>query len=268
MGGIGGGAPGPGSDLITIDRVAKVYSTKAGPVHALGPVDLSVRRGEFVAIVGPSGCGKSTLLLLVAGLLPCTAGRITLDGREVREPQTDIGIVFQTPALADWRDVLGNVLLQIELRRQRTKDYRQRARQLLASVGLGEFERSYPFELSGGMQQRTAFCRALVHDPPLVLMDEPLGALDALTREQLRIDLERLWMDSRKTVLFVTHSITESVQLADRVVVMSPRPGVIERVETIDLPRPRTIEVRESPAFQQHVHAITEVFLSRGVLTR
>jgi NitT/TauT family transport system ATP-binding protein len=254
--------------FITIDRVAKVYSTKAGPLHALGPVDLAIRRGEFVVIVGPSGCGKSTLLLLTAGLLDRTTGRIAIDGAEVRAPRTDVGIVFQTPALAEWRDVLGNVILQVELRRLRAADYRERARGLLASVGLADFEGRYPFELSGGMQQRTAFCRALVHDPALVLMDEPLGALDALTREQLRTDLERLWMQTGKTVIFVTHSITESVQLADRVVVMSPRPGLIERTVVIELPRPRTIEVRESRDFQRYVHDITEVFLNRGVLTR
>jgi NitT/TauT family transport system ATP-binding protein len=255
-------------EYITVGRVIKVFQTKAGPIHALGPLDLTVRSGEFIAIVGPSGCGKSTLLLIVAGLLDCTSGHVLIEGTRVTGPRTDVGIAFQTPALADWRDVLGNVLLQVEMRRLPVDAYRDRARQLLASVGLGEFERRYPFELSGGMQQRTAFCRALVHDPPLVLMDEPLGALDALTREQLRTDLERLWMDSRKTVLFVTHSIVESAQLADRVVVMSPRPGMIERIVEIDLPRPRTIEVRETPQFQKCVHEITEIFLSRGVLTR
>lgn len=255
-------------EFIAVDQVTKVYQTKAGPIHALGPLDLAVRGGEFIAIVGPSGCGKSTLLLIVAGLLDCTSGQVRIEGSRVTGPRTDVGIVFQTPALADWRDVLGNVLLQVEMRQLRVNAHRDRARQLLASVGLGEFERRYPFELSGGMQQRTAFCRALVHDPPLVLMDEPLGALDALTREQLRTDLERLWMDSRKTVLFVTHSIVESVQLADRVIVMSPRPGMIERIVQIDLPRPRTIEVRETPQFHRCVHEITEIFLNRGVLTR
>jgi len=255
-------------EFIWVDRVTKVYPTRGGPVHALGPVDLSVRGGEFVAIVGPSGCGKSTLLLIVAGLLGCTSGEVTMGGARVTEPRTDIGIVFQTPALAEWRDVLGNVLLQVEMRGLRARDYRSRAEQLLESVGLGEFERRYPFELSGGMQQRAAFCRALVHDPPLVLMDEPLGALDALTREQLRTDLERLWMNTGKTLLFVTHSIVESVQLADRVVVMSPRPGIIERIIEINLPRPRTIDVRETPQFHECVHEITEIFLTRGVLTR
>ena len=268
-GGASAGRSGsPAEPFIAIEQTTKVYATKDGPVHALGPVDLTVRRGEFLAIVGPSGCGKSTLLLLVAGLLAPSAGRIVVAGIEVRGPQTEVGIVFQTPALADWRDVLGNVLLQAEMRRVRVSDYAERARHLLASVGLAGFERRYPFELSGGMQQRTAFCRALLHDPPLVLMDEPLGALDALTRDQLRTDLERLWLETGKTVLFITHSITESVQLADRVVVMSPRPGVLEREVSIDLPRPRSLEVRESATFARYVHQITEVFWAQGVLSR
>jgi NitT/TauT family transport system ATP-binding protein len=256
------------ADLIAVEQVTKVYETNAGPIHALGPVDLAVRPGEFVAIVGPSGCGKSTLLLLVAGLIDCTSGEVTVGASRVLGPRTDVGIVFQTPALAEWRDVLGNVLLQVEMRRLRAGDHLERARGLLAAVGLAGFERRLPHELSGGMQQRTAFCRALVHDPPLVLMDEPLGALDALTRDQLRTDLERLWMQSGKTVLFVTHSITESVQLADRVIVMSPRPGVIDKVVRIDLPRPRTIEVRESARFHEYVREITEIFFRRGVLTK
>jgi NitT/TauT family transport system ATP-binding protein len=257
-------APAPG--FITVDAVTKVYPSKAGPVHAVGPISLTIDRAEFVAVVGPSGCGKSTLLLLTAGLIQASSGRVIIGGEEVTAPRTDVGIVFQTPGLADWRDVLGNVLLQIEMRRLSTAAYQQRALDLLASVGLAGFERHYPFELSGGMQQRTAFSRALVHDPPLILMDEPLGALDALTREQLRADLEALWMRTDKTVLFVTHSITESVQLADRVIVMSPRPGGIDRIVIIDLPRPRTMEVRESPLFRRYVQEITETFLKRGVL--
>jgi NitT/TauT family transport system ATP-binding protein len=162
--------------------------------------------------------------------------------------------------------VLGNVLLQVEMRKRKVDDYADRAHELLKSVGLEDFEKRYPFELSGGMQQRTAFCRALVHDPPLILMDEPLGALDAMTRDQLRMDLEHLWMQTRKTVVFVTHSIAESVQLSDRVVVFTPRPGHIDRVIDIDLPRPRTFEVRESPEFQHYVHEITNVFMGYGVL--
>lgn len=254
------------SELISIKQVTKIYQSNAGPVHALGPVDLSVKDGEFISIVGPSGCGKSTLLLMISGLLDYNAGEISIRNMRVNSPQTDIGIVFQTPVLVDWRDVLGNVLLQIEMRGLKKDDYIERAKNLLASVGLNDFQKQYPFELSGGMQQRTAFCRALIHDPPLVLMDEPLGALDAMTREQLRVDLEKLWLQTRKTVVFVTHSIPESVQLSDRVVIFTPRPGLIHSVIDIDLPRPRSMAVRESPEFQHYVRQLTEVFMGYGVL--
>ena len=254
------------SELISIQNLKKTYPTRAGPLHAVGPIDLSVRQGEFISIVGPSGCGKSTLLLMIAGLLKFEEGQIRINESLVTGPQTDIGIVFQTPVLVDWRDALGNVLLQIEMRKLNKNDYVDRARQLLDSVGLKDFEKRYPYELSGGMQQRTAFCRALIHDPPLVLMDEPLGALDAMTREQLRIDLEQLWLQTKKTVIFVTHSIAESVQLSDRIAVFTPRPGKIERIIDIDLPRPRNMEVRESQKFQQYVHELTNIFMGFGVL--
>jgi len=253
-------------DLIQIKGLKKIYQSKSGTIHALGPVDMTIRESEFISIVGPSGCGKSTLLLLVGGLLEYEAGEIWLNGNLVKSPQTDIGIVFQTPVLVDWRNVLGNVLLQIEMRGLKTEAYLERAKGLLRSVGLGEFENRYPFELSGGMQQRAAFCRALIHNPPLVLMDEPLGALDAITREQLRVDLEQLWLQTKKTVLFVTHSIPESVQLSDRVVVFTPRPGVIAEEIEINLPRPRTIAVRESAEFQKYVHQLTSIFMGFGVL--
>jgi NitT/TauT family transport system ATP-binding protein len=253
------------TELINIHQVEKTYQSKTGPVHAVGPIDLEVREGEFISILGPSGCGKSTLLLLVAGLLEYEAGEIKIKGQPVISPQTEVGIVFQTPVLVDWRDVLGNVMLQIEMRNLKTENYLERAKDLLASVGLQEFVNRYPFELSGGMQQRTAFCRALVHDPPLVLMDEPLGALDAMTREQLRVDLEQLWIKTRKTVIFVTHSIPESIQLSDRVVVFTPRPGKIEKIIDIDLPRPRSMSVRESPEFQHYVHELTRIFMGFGV---
>jgi len=252
--------------FIELQEIVKIYETKKGSVHALGPVSLSVRQGEFISIVGPSGCGKSTLLMMTAGLTDCTSGNIHINDKLVNKPQTDIGIVFQTPVLVDWRDVIGNVLLQLELRKLNVNNYLDQARKLLDSVGLGDFKNRYPYELSGGMQQRTAFCRALIHDPPLVLMDEPLGALDAMTREQLRVDLEQLWLETRKTVLFVTHSIPESIQLSDRVVVFSPRPGLIDRVIDIDLPRPRTMAVRESPEFQRYVHELTSIFMGFGVL--
>jgi NitT/TauT family transport system ATP-binding protein len=251
---------------VALTGVSKVYQSRAGPVHAFGPVDLGVEEGRFVALVGPSGCGKSTLLLMIAGLLEGSAGEIRVAGSPVRGPQTDVGMVFQNPVLVDWRTVLGNVLLQIDLRGLRRRDFLDRAQALLASVGLAEFAGRHPYELSGGMQQRTAFCRALIHDPPLILMDEPLGALDAMTREQLRADLERLWMQTGKTVLLVTHSIEEAVQLADTVVVISPRPGTIVREIPIDLPRPRTLEVCETPQFHAHVAEIRRIFFGYGVI--
>jgi NitT/TauT family transport system ATP-binding protein len=252
--------------LIHIAGVSKTYASTDGPVDALDAVSLDVGEGEFVAILGPSGCGKSTLLLVVAGLLPASGGVVRLAGRAVTGPQTEIGIVFQNPVLLDWRTVLRNVLLQVESRGLDVAAHRPRALALLQSVGLGGFEEKYPFELSGGMRQRTAICRALIHDPPLLLMDEPFGALDALTREQMRVDIERLWLASRKTVLFITHSISEAVLLADRVVVMSPRPGRIDGIFEIALPRPRHLAVQESAAFAGHLKAITDLFLARGVL--
>ena len=203
--------------------------------HALERIDLAVRAGEFLAIVGPSGCGKSTLLRIVAGLNPPSTGEVRVAGRGVAGPQTDLGIVFQSPVLLDWRTALANVLIQVELRGMDPRAYRERAVRLLEQVGLKDFVDRYPHELSGGMRQRVAIARALIHDAPLLLMDEPFGALDALTREQMRLDLEALWLATRKTVLFITHSIDEAVLLADRVVVMSPRPGRIEQIMDIRL---------------------------------
>ena len=251
---------------VSIHAVTKIYRTKDGAVPALGPIDLEIESGRFVSLVGPSGCGKSTLLLMIAGLLDPTEGEISVAGHVVDRPQTDIGIVFQGNVLVDWRDALGNVLLQVEMRGLPRRTYEPRARDLLASVGLSGFERRYPHELSGGMQQRTAFCRALIHDPPLILMDEPLGALDAMTREQLRSDLERLWMAGRKTVVFVTHSIEEAVQLSDDVIVISPRPGTLVERIAVELPRPRTLEIRQGPEFQNLVGDIKRIFTSYGVI--
>jgi NitT/TauT family transport system ATP-binding protein len=191
---------------------------------------------------------------------------VRVGGRLVDRAQTDLGIVFQSPVLLDWRNVLDNVLVQIELRGLDPRAYRERALRLLAQVGLAEFADRHPYELSGGMRQRVAIVRALIHDAPLLLMDEPFGALDALTREQMRLDLEALWLSTRKTVIFITHSIDEAVLLADRVVVMSPRPGRIERVLDVRLPRPRGIEARRHAAFIETTERITEIFLARGVL--
>jgi NitT/TauT family transport system ATP-binding protein len=252
--------------FIEVRNVGKTFFTQDGEVKAIEEVSFTVGKGEFVAILGPSGCGKSTLMLIIAGLLDATRGSVYMSGKEVTGPQTDLGIVFQKPVLLDWRRALGNVLIQVELRRLNPKHYEERARRLLNSVGLGGFENKYPFELSGGMQQRVSICRALVHDPPLLMMDEPFGALDALTREQMRIDVERLMMEERKTVLLVTHSIPEAVQLADRVIVMGPRPSTIERIIPIDLPRPRHRAVQESPRFLEYVREITDIFMARGVL--
>jgi NitT/TauT family transport system ATP-binding protein len=184
----------------------------------------------------------------------------------VQKPFTDVGIVFQDHALLDWRSVMGNVMLQIEMRKLPLERYRDRAAALLERVGLAGFEGKYPFELSGGMRQRAAICRALVHDPPALFFDEPFGALDALTREQMRIDLEKLWLDRRPTVLFITHGIAEAVLLADRVVVMTPRPGRVDRVLTIDLPRPRDKAVQASDKFAHYVEEITECFMAHGVI--
>lgn len=234
--------------------------------NALEGVDLSVQAGELVVVVGPSGCGKSTLLRIVAGLLPFSSGRVQVGGRDVKGPQTDLGIVFQSPVLLDWRNVLENVLIQVELRGMDAAQYRARAEQLLADVGLGDFKDRRPRELSGGMRQRVAIVRALIHDPPLLMMDEPFGALDALTREQMRIDMEKLWLVQRHTLIFITHGIAEAVALADRVVVMTPRPGRVEKIITIDLPRPRDKAVITSPRFTGYCDEITECFMRYGVI--
>jgi NitT/TauT family transport system ATP-binding protein len=253
---------------IALDAVRHVFRRGAEQTVALDGVDLAIGAGEFVAVVGPSGCGKSTLLRIVAGLLHPTAGAARIGGTQVAAPQTELGIVFQSPVLLDWRNILDNVLLQIELRSMDVRAHRARALALLARVGLDGFAGRYPHELSGGMQQRAGIVRALIHDPPILLMDEPFGALDALTREQMRLDLEALWLETRKTVVFITHSIDEAVLLADRVVVMTARPGRVERIIEVGLPRPRGLDARRSREFLRQTEAITSIFLERGVLHR
>ena len=249
---------------IQLDGVQKRF----GEVEALAPVDFDIADGEFISVVGPSGCGKSTLLRLVAGLVPLSAGHVRVDGQPITGPVTDLGIVFQQPVLLEWRTALENVLFQVEIRGQRAAPFRARAMELLDQVGLKQFADSYPHQLSGGMRQRVAIARGLLHDPGLLLMDEPFGALDALSREQMRLDLEAIWMRRRMTVIFVTHSIDEAVLLADRVMVMSPRPGRIEQVLAVDLPRPRGLPARRAEAFLRIEELITDIFLSRGVLSR
>jgi NitT/TauT family transport system ATP-binding protein len=250
---------------IRLQRVSKTYRTNSGVVEACVDVNLDIERSEFVAIVGPSGCGKTTILKMVAGLIPRSSGTITIGDKAVDRPQTDVGIVFQDSIMLDWRDVLSNVMLQINIRRMDRVKYKSVAMNLLKATGLEGFENSKPYELSGGMRQRVSICRALVHNPPLLMMDEPFGALDALTREQISMDIQRLWMDTRKTALHITHSIPEAVLLADRVVVMGPRPGRIIEIIDIDLPRPRRLD--KLPAkFNDYAGRIREIFKSKGVL--
>jgi NitT/TauT family transport system ATP-binding protein len=261
-------APGlaTAADYLRVDDLSKVYATRDGPVRALDQVSLAARRGEFLTILGPSGCGKSTLLMIAAGLIPASSGAVLVEGRPVMQPRTDIGIVFQSAVLLEWRTALGNVMLQAEAKKLDRAAAGRRARELLASVGLAGFEDKYPHELSGGMRQRVSICRALIHNPPQLMMDEPFGALDALTRDQLVLDLQRLWNETRMTVLFITHSVAEAVFLSDRIVVMTPRPGKIDRVIDIDLPRPRTLAMRETQRFADYNRQILDLFLARGVL--
>jgi NitT/TauT family transport system ATP-binding protein len=243
--------------FISVEHVGKRYQTRSRSiVTALEDVSLEVHADEFLTIVGPSGCGKSTLLKLIGGLLTPSEGIIRMRGAPLDGPSPDVGMVFQSPVLLPWRSVLDNVLFPIEILRWSRARYRAEAERLIALVGLGGFERSIPRELSGGMQQRVAICRALIHDPALLLMDEPFGALDAMTREEMAMELLRVWSERRKTVVFVTHSIPEAILLADRVAVMTPRPGRIVEVLPIDLPRPRSIQMVFSPDFQKYAEAV------------
>jgi NitT/TauT family transport system ATP-binding protein len=210
-------------------------------VHAVDGVDLAVGENELVTVVGRSGCGKSTLLRMIAGLIPRSGGAISVAGVPVLGPRRDVAMVFQRPALLPWRSVLDNVLLPAEIMKLDRREARAEAEQLLTLVGLDGFESARPWELSGGMQQRVALCRSLLTKPTVLLMDEPFAALDALTREDLSLELQRIWEERRKTIVFVTHSIDEAVILSDRVVVMTPRPGRVQRIVDVDLPRPRTL---------------------------
>jgi len=250
-------------NLIDYENLHKVYNSGKDKVVALEEVSFSVAEAEFVTVVGRSGCGKSTLLKITAGLLSSTAGSVRVAGAPVLGPLTNIGIVFQSPVLLAWRRALDNVLLQIESRKLNVEHYREKALQLLELSGLKGFEYKYPNELSGGMQQRVSISRALIHDPPLLLMDEPFGALDAITRDEMNIELLRIWHEAKKTVLFITHSIPEAVFLGDRVVVMTPRPGKVAEIINIDLPRPRTTTIRDETQFTSYVKQIRK---SLGVL--
>jgi NitT/TauT family transport system ATP-binding protein len=255
-----------GVDAITIHGLSKQYSSRGGAVTALDRISFSVAEGEFVAVVGPSGCGKSTLLKILAGLLPTSSGDAHLRGTPIAGPRRDIGVVFQSPVLFPWRSVIDNVLLPVDVQGLGRDRYQKVAMDLLGLVGLSGFEHRYPWELSGGMQQRVAITRALVHDPAMLLMDEPFGALDAMTREFMNLELQRIWLEKRKTVLFITHSIPEAVFLGDRVLVMTPRPGRILDDVAVDLRRPRGLEMMNTPEFGQYTRAIRAQFSVQGTL--
>lgn len=240
----------PEAAAIAIRGIGHQFSTSEGPIRVLEDIDLDITPGQFLAILGPSGCGKSTLLRIVVGLIKAAQGQVYIDGEAVTRPYTRVGIAFQEPVLLDWKSVLENVLLQARIRRLDLKDAEERARALLAMVGLAGFERRKPYELSIGMRQRAALCRALVHTPPLLLMDEPFAALDALTREQIGADLERLWLTSKPTVIFITHSVSEAITLADRIIVLSRRPARIVTDLSIPFSRPRDPgQLRRHPDF-------------------
>ena len=250
--------------LILARGLSKTYITDSGEVTALKSLDFEIFDGEFVSVIGQSGCGKSTLLKVLAGLLPYTAGSVELNGTPLRGPTPEAAVVFQSPVLLPWRTLIDNVLLPIEFRKLPMASYRQTAADLLAMVGLTEFAQRYPFELSGGMQQRAAIVRALVQDPRLLLMDEPFGALDAMTREQMNLELLRIWSQSRKTVIFITHSIAEAIFLSDRVIAMTARPGTIADVITIDLPRPRELSGINTDRFGRYVAKLRSLLDAQG----
>jgi NitT/TauT family transport system ATP-binding protein len=259
-------APAVELPFLEFRDLSKIYATDDGPVRALDCISISQRKREFLSILGPSGCGKSTLLMIAAGLIPASHGLVAVQGERISKPRTDVGIVFQNPVLLEWRTALGNVMLQAEARKLDREASEKRAYELLASVGLSGFEHKYPDQLSGGMRQRVSICRALIHNPPQLLMDEPFGALDALTRDQLVLDIQRIWNEARMTVLFITHSVPEAVFLSDRVIVMTPRPGQVDQVIDINLPRPRTLAMRETPEFTGYNRQILDLLLARGVL--
>jgi NitT/TauT family transport system ATP-binding protein len=242
------------------------HSAGAEPVLALRRLDFDIRRGEFISIIGQSGCGKSTLLRTMAGLLPYSSGSLKIDGEPVQGPSRACAVVFQSPVLLPWRTVLENVLLPIEFKRLPVRTYRDRALATLTLVGLQDFTARYPYELSGGMQQRVAIARALVQEPGLMLMDEPFGALDAMTREQMNLELLRIWHHTRNTVVFVTHSVSEAIFLSDRVIALTARPGEIAEIVDIDLPRPRDLSVINTGAFGRYAERLRTHLRATGAM--
>ena len=245
--------------MIVVERVSRVFDGKAGRVPALDGIDFDVREHEAVAVIGRSGCGKSTLLRIVAGLLAPTGGRVLVAGQPVTGPRRDISVMFQRPALLPWRSVLANVLLPVEVLGLDQRRHTAHAHELLELTGLTEFAGRLPHELSGGMRQRVSLCRSLVQHPRVLLMDEPFSALDALTRTELSAELQRIWRERPLTVVFVTHSVEEAVVLADRVVVLTPRPGRLRKIVDVDLPRPRTARAAGVAAAGGELYDLLEV---------
>ena len=243
---------GPPSTVLRIKTVRKFYDD----LEAIRNVSLDVADGEFLSLLGPSGCGKSTLLMMVAGLIGATEGEISINGKIVSGPRREVGVVFQQPVLLPWRKVLDNVLFPIELLKLPRAQYETRAMDLLAMAKIADFAHHLPRQLSGGMRQRVSICRALIHDPSILLMDEPFSALDALTRDEMGVELLRIWQANRKTVIFVTHSIREAAFLSDRVLVMGRRPATIVEEAVIDLPRPRHIAMTEDEGFNRYVRRL------------
>ncbi|RKP47790.1 ABC transporter ATP-binding protein [Pararobbsia silviterrae] len=253
-------------ERIAVNGVSKVYATRDRPVVALQDICFTIEAGQFVAVVGPSGCGKSTLLKILIGLVKASRGEARLNGTAVAGPRRDIGVVFQSPVLFPWRTVLENILLPVDVLRLGRNALKTRAMDLLTLVGLQGFEHRYPHELSGGMQQRAAMVRALIHDPAILFMDEPFGALDAMTREQMNMQLQHIWLERKETVLFITHSIPEAVFLADRVLVMTPRPGQIVDDVVVELGRPRALDVMTTMEFGRHVKRVRDHFRTQADL--
>ncbi|MGH2531468.1 MAG: ABC transporter ATP-binding protein [Thermomicrobiales bacterium] len=246
---------------MTVEHATKYYKTGSGSVHALDDLTLDVGEGEFVCILGPSGCGKSTLLWAMSGLHDLTNGRIMLNGMPVIGPRPEIGMIFQDANLLPWRNLWQNILFPFEIKKLNPRPYEQRIRGLIDEVGLAGFEKKMPRELSGGMQQRASIVRCLSYDPSVILMDEPFGALDAFTRDEMNLLIQKIWMETGKTIIFVTHNVTEAIFLADRVVVLTPRPGRLAHVFPIDFPRPRTIERTYSPEFIEIILAIKQTII-------
>src|SRR3954453_15695428 len=251
---------------IQLSGVSKTYRSRDGDVPSLRPLDFHINQGEFFVVVGPSGCGKPTLLEMICGLLAPSSGEILVDGERVTKPHGNVGIVFQNSLLLPWRNVLNNVLLPIDMKQLSREQYLPRAMALLKMVGLEVFEKKLPWQLSGGMQQRASICRALVHDPKIMLMDEPFGALDAMTRERMNVELQRIQRETGKTVLLITHSIPEAVFLADRVLVMTERPGAIAAIYDVPLGRNRSLDVMGEQVFTELVQRIRKHFFTQSAL--